>query len=129
MKITPGYYILNNGQLALMWMDNGRAEMIGAMFEADADEPFWDQFTWTMAGKFDRTSRRSTLDVCERINVGPSAVSYAKQFDFCAAYENDEPDDDGNMRQGFGATELEAVMDLLQSYPGEERAERMREAV
>lgn len=37
MKLNPNTFcILNNGQLARMWMENGCGEMIGAMFEADA---------------------------------------------------------------------------------------------
>jgi hypothetical protein len=36
-----------------------------------------------------------------------------RNFDWCAYRENDEPDDDGHMRQGFGATEADAISELL----------------
>jgi hypothetical protein len=129
MKIEAGrFYILGNGQLAKMLMDNGAGAMIGAMYEADYSVPCWDAYLWQMNGRFGCGERsRSSLDICESINSRASQVSYAREHDYCATYDNDEPDDDGNMRQGFGATELEAVMDLLMNYPGEERAEMMRE--
>lgn len=36
------------------------------------------------------------------------------KFDWCAYFDNDEPNDNGSMMQGFGPTEAEAVADLLQ---------------
>lgn len=36
-----------------------------------------------------------------------------RQFDWCAHFEGDEPNDNGGMMQGFGATEQEAIDDLL----------------
>jgi hypothetical protein len=128
MKIEAGkFYILGNGQLAKMLLGNGAGGMIGAMYEADYSVPCWDAYLWQMDGRFGTGPRpRSSLDILELINSRASQVSYAREHDYCATYDNDEPDD-GNMRQGFGATELEAVMDLLQAYPGEERAEMMRD--
>lgn len=40
-----------------------------------------------------------------------------RQFDYLAFYEDDEPDDNGNMAQGEGATEAEAVIDLIENHP------------
>lgn len=40
-----------------------------------------------------------------------------RTMDWQACYEDDEPDDDGHMRVGHGATEQEAVTDLIESYP------------
>lgn len=37
-----------------------------------------------------------------------------RSCDWVAYRDNDEPYDDGHMRQGFGATEAEAIADLLQ---------------
>lgn len=37
-----------------------------------------------------------------------------RNFDYCAYRDNDEPDDDGHMLQGWGATEAEAIADLLE---------------
>ncbi len=39
-----------------------------------------------------------------------------RQFDWCATFDNDEPDDDGNMLAGYGKTEAEALEDLLTTY-------------
>lgn len=36
-----------------------------------------------------------------------------RQFDWCAYRDNDEPDDDGHMMQGWGRTEREAIDDLV----------------
>ena len=36
----------------------------------------------------------------------------SRQFDWCATYDNDEPDDEGNMLAGYGKTPQEAVADL-----------------
>ncbi len=38
-----------------------------------------------------------------------------RQFDWCAYFDGDEPTDDGQMRQGFGKTEPEAILELLDS--------------
>jgi hypothetical protein len=40
-----------------------------------------------------------------------------RAFDYCATYEDDEPNDDGQMAAGYGATREEAVADLLDNYP------------
>ena len=40
-----------------------------------------------------------------------------RHFDYQAYYDNDEPDDDGNMAAGFGPTEAKAVLDLIENYP------------
>ena len=37
-----------------------------------------------------------------------------RQFDWYAAFDNDEPDDNGNMRVGYGKTQSEAIDDLLE---------------
>ena len=37
-----------------------------------------------------------------------------RQFDWCATFENDEPDDDGNMLAGYGRTQADALNDLLE---------------
>ena len=37
-----------------------------------------------------------------------------RAFDWCAYRDGDEPNDDGQMRQGFGATKEEAIAELLQ---------------
>lgn len=36
-----------------------------------------------------------------------------REFDWCATFDNDEPDDDGNMLAGYGRTQLDALNDLL----------------
>jgi len=43
-----------------------------------------------------------------------------RQFDWIASYDDDEPDDDGNMARGYGRTEQEAIVDLLCSHPRDE---------
>lgn len=59
-----------------------------------------------------------------------------RTHDWCAYREDDEPNDNGHMRQGFGATEDEAIADLLmleeEDYESDfqravERAEYMEE--
>lgn len=35
------------------------------------------------------------------------------QFDWCACFEDDEPNDSGSMLSGYGATESAAIDDLL----------------
>ena len=42
-----------------------------------------------------------------------------RNFDYCATYDGDEPDDDGNIDQGFGATRHEAIVDLIENHPRE----------
>ncbi len=37
------------------------------------------------------------------------------RFDWSARFDNDEPNDDGQMSQGYGATEAEAIADLLEN--------------
>ncbi len=37
-----------------------------------------------------------------------------RQFDWIAWFDDDEPDDNGNMCIGYGATEAEAITDLLE---------------
>jgi hypothetical protein len=36
-----------------------------------------------------------------------------RRFDWCATRDNDEPDDEGHMLQGYGRTEQEAIGDLV----------------
>jgi hypothetical protein len=38
-----------------------------------------------------------------------------RQFDWCATWSNDEPDDDGHMICGYGQTPLAAITDLFES--------------
>ena len=40
-----------------------------------------------------------------------------RNFDWLAFFDGDEPDDNGQMRTGSGATEQEAINDLLETYP------------
>lgn len=40
--------------------------------------------------------------------------------DWLAYYDGDEPDDNENMKAGYGATEAEAIQDLLDAYPSED---------
>jgi hypothetical protein len=40
-----------------------------------------------------------------------------RQFDWQAIYDDDEPDDDGHMAHGNGATETEAIADLIENHP------------
>lgn len=44
-----------------------------------------------------------------------------RRFDWCAYFDGDEPNDNGSMMQGFGATESEAIDDLIRLY--EEKCE------
>ena len=39
-----------------------------------------------------------------------------RQFDWVASFDNDEPDDDGNMICGYGKTRADALNDLLDQY-------------
>jgi len=39
-----------------------------------------------------------------------------REFDWCATFENDEPNDNGQMLHGYGATEAEAIEELLTNY-------------
>jgi hypothetical protein len=40
-----------------------------------------------------------------------------RMFDWQAVYDDDEPDDDGHMAAGHGATEAEAIRDLMDNHP------------
>lgn len=40
-----------------------------------------------------------------------------RQFDWIAYYDGDEPDDDGNMDAGYGATQAMAIAELLENHP------------
>lgn len=40
-----------------------------------------------------------------------------RQFDWSAWYDNDEPNDDGQMALGYGRTEQEAITDLFVVKP------------
>lgn len=42
----------------------------------------------------------------------------SRQFDYAAHFDDDEPNDDGQMMMGYGATELEAIDDLLLDLEG-----------
>lgn len=66
-----------------------------------------------------------TQKVAERIkSAGRGKVNIAfvyppiplRQFDWCAYFDNDEPDDDGHMLVGYGKTEAEALVDLLDNF-------------
>jgi hypothetical protein len=39
-----------------------------------------------------------------------------RQFDWCATFDDDEPNDDGQMLAGYGKTEAEALEDLLTTW-------------
>lgn len=43
-----------------------------------------------------------------------------RQFDWQATWDNDEPDDNGNMLCGHGRTPLDAIVDLLDSTEQDE---------
>lgn len=43
-----------------------------------------------------------------------------RQFDWSATYDNDEPNDAGSMRTGYGRTEQDAVLDLIDQHPSSE---------
>ena len=36
-----------------------------------------------------------------------------RQFDWCAHFDDEEPDDEGHMQCGYGKTEQDAIDDLL----------------
>lgn len=40
-----------------------------------------------------------------------------RQFDWQAIYADDEPSDEGQMAVGRGATETEAIADLIENHP------------
>lgn len=40
-----------------------------------------------------------------------------RMVDWQAHYDNDEPDDDGRVAVGTGATEAEAIKDLMENHP------------
>ena len=40
-----------------------------------------------------------------------------RQFDWCAYYDGDEPNSNGQMAQGYGRTEADAVLDLIENHP------------
>ncbi len=42
-----------------------------------------------------------------------SVLLPSNQFDYSAHLDGDEPDDDGNMKMGWGKTEREAVEELF----------------
>lgn len=42
-----------------------------------------------------------------------------RRWDYQATFADDEPDDDGRMRAGFGRIEAEAVADLVQQMDEE----------
>jgi hypothetical protein len=41
------------------------------------------------------------------------------QFDWCAWYDGDEPNDSGQMSTGYGATEMDAIDDLIDNHPSD----------
>lgn len=47
-----------------------------------------------------------------------------RQFDWEAFYANDEPNDAGCMDVGYGRTEAEAVVDLIENHPRGIQCER-----
>lgn len=47
-----------------------------------------------------------------------------RQFDWSAHYDNEEPNDDGQMDVGYGRTEADAVVDLIENYPRGVQCER-----
>ena len=42
-----------------------------------------------------------------------------RKFDWQAHYDGDEPNDNGQMATGSGATEKEAIRDLVETFPDE----------
>jgi hypothetical protein len=49
-------------------------------------------------------------------------------FDWSAWYDTDEPDDYGRMNVGYGATDAEAVLDLIDNHPRGVQCERDAES-
>lgn len=47
-----------------------------------------------------------------------------RQFDWLAYYDGDEPNDAGGMDHGEGATEAQAVADLIENHPRGVQCER-----
>ena len=43
-----------------------------------------------------------------------------RSCDWLAYYDGDEPNDDGQMKTGSGATEQEAIDNLLESFPDDD---------
>jgi hypothetical protein len=43
-----------------------------------------------------------------------------RSFDYCAIYDGDEPDDECNMKAGYGKTPEAAIQDLRDNFPDEE---------
>ncbi len=41
----------------------------------------------------------------------------SRAFDYCATYDGDEPNDDGQMATGWGPTKDDAISDLYDNYP------------
>lgn len=61
-----------------------------------------------------------TRETAEKI-IGEKIVTHywakpipPRDFDWVAYRDNDEPDDDGHMMQGFGRTEEDAIEDLIE---------------
>ena len=72
----------------------------------------------------DTTSHTSVSDVARAPESHPRAgekirTDYWRKpgptnaFDWSATFDNDEPNDDGQMSVGYGATEQDAIEDLL----------------
>ena len=48
-----------------------------------------------------------------------------RHLDWLAYYDNDEPNDNGSMAAGYGATEQEAIDDLLENHPRNDIATKL----
>jgi hypothetical protein len=68
------------------------------------------------------------MSTIRRVNLDywPKPIPF-RDHDWQATYDGDEPDDDGNMAVGYGATRVEALADLLDNYPRDELIRELRE--
>lgn len=51
------------------------------------------------------------------------------KFDWSASFDDHEPDDNGNMMVGYGATEEDAIDDLLDQYEDQQECEAESEEI
>ncbi len=65
------------------------------------------------------------MDIADRIKAagrGKVIISEVyppipiRQFDWCAMFDDDEPDDEGHMLCGYGRTRADALSDLLDNF-------------
>lgn len=79
--------------------------------------------SWTAGGRYAASKQPTSLDLVMPPKIATSHVYPpipARSFDWCAWYDDDEPNDAGGMDRGWGPTEVEAIADLTENYPREE---------